>query len=146
MPKTTTTKKELIVDFKLHGIELLEVCVTHPKQPDQDLKVAHFDINIEHRQNPATNLLTAIITIDLFNNQRVFKLGSITASCTFEIANIHEFKDKKSTRFLFPDTFLITINAITISTTRGIMFNQFKGTFLQNAILPIVDPRSYTKP
>lgn len=43
----------------------------------------------------------------------------------------------------FPDNILVTFNSISISTMRGLMFAQFKGTFLHNAILPIIDPGSF---
>ena len=38
------------------------------------------------------------------------------------------------------DIFISTLNSISISTTRGMMFSAFRGTFLHNAILPLIDP------
>jgi hypothetical protein len=143
MPTSTKNKKEILVNFKLNAIELLNTCLNHPKHAISDLKVFHFDIKIVHKLDVENKLIAVIICIDLFNEQRDLKLGSITASCIFEIANIIDFVDTKSNNISLPDDFLITINAITISTARGIMFDQFKGTFLHHAYLPIVDPKSF---
>ena len=44
-----------------------------------------------------------------------------------------------------PENFIITINSVALSTTRGLMFSLFKGTFLQGAILPLLDPSQYKK-
>ena len=35
------------------------------------------------------------------------------------------------------------LNSISLSTLRGAMFNHFKGTFLHEAILPVIDPGSF---
>lgn len=54
------------------------------------------------------------------------------ASCTFNIKNIAEINK-------LPKKAFDTLNDIAISTVRGLMFSSFRGTFLHNAILPIVD-------
>lgn len=143
MSVTTKKKPEIAINFQLKGIELLEACLNHPKQTIPDLKVFHFDMKLEHKLNIENKIIAVVIYVDLFNVQRDVKLGSITSSCIFEIANFTDFLDLKTNNVNLPDDFLITINSITISTARGIMFNQFKGTFLHNAILPIVDPKSF---
>jgi hypothetical protein len=143
MATTTKNKPEISINFQLKGIELLEACLNHPKHAITDLKVFHFDIKLEHKLSVDNKIIAVLIYVDLFNEQRDIKLGSITSSCIFEITNMPDFIDTKSNNINLPEDFLTTINSITISTARGIMFNQFKGTFLHNAFLPIVDPKSF---
>jgi hypothetical protein len=142
---TTIAKKEkeISVSFQLKSIELLEACLNHPKHLNADLKVFHFDIKIGHKLDTDNKMFIALIDIGLFNELRELKLGSLTAHCIFEIENMIDFMDTKTKKINLPDEFIITMNSITISTARGIMFNQFKGTFLHNAILPIVNPGSF---
>jgi hypothetical protein len=142
MSATAKSKQEISINVQLKGIELLEACLNHPKQIP-DLKVFHFDMKLEHKLNIENKFIAVIIYIDIFNVQRDAKLGSITSSCIFEIADFSDFLDPKTNNVNLPEDFLVTINSITISTARGIMFNQFKGTFLHNAFLPIVDPKSF---
>ena len=129
--------------FQLKGIELLEASLNHPNHAIADLKVFHFDIKLEHKLSVENKIIAVLIYVDLFNEQKDIKLGSITSSCIFEVTNMLDFIDTKSNNINFPEDFLTTVNSITISTARGIMFNQFKGTFLHNAFLPIVDPKSF---
>jgi hypothetical protein len=42
-----------------------------------------------------------------------------------------------------PSDIIIAMNSISISTIRGIMFSTFKGTYLHNAFLPVIDPKSF---
>lgn len=143
MSTTLKNKPKISVNFQLKGIELLEACLNHPKHAITDLKVFHFDIKLEHKLSIENKIIAVLIYVNLFNEQKDIKLGSITSSCIFEIANMLDFIDTKSNNINLPEDFLTTVNSITISTARGIMFNQFKGTFLHNAFLPIVDPKSF---
>ena len=136
-------EKEVSVTFQLKGIELLDACLNQPKQSNADLKVFHFDIKIEHKLNTENKLFIALIDFGLFNEQIDLKPGSLTANCIFEVENMNDFMDTKTKKINLPDEFVFTLNSITISTARGIMFNQFKGTFLHNAILPIINPESF---
>ncbi|MDP4292461.1 MAG: hypothetical protein Q8908_15390 [Bacteroidota bacterium] len=144
MSEKAKNKPEISIDVQLKGIELLEACLNHPKQATPDLKVFHFDMKLEHKLNVENKFIAVVFYVDLFNAERDIKLGSVTASCIFEIANIDDFLDSKTQNVNLPEDFLISINSITISTVRGIMFSQFKGTFLHNAFLPIIDPKSFT--
>ncbi len=143
MSATLKNKPKISVNFQLKGIELLEACLNHPKHAITDLKGFHFDIKLEHKLSIENKIIAVLIYVNLFSEQKDIKLGSITSSCIFEISNMLDFIDTKSNNINLPEDFLTTVNSITISTARGIMFNQFKGTFLHNAFLPIVDPKSF---
>lgn len=68
-------------------------------------------------------------------------LGSIKVGVIFEIANFDDYIDEMNKKLTLPDVIFLTFNSIGISTTRGVMFSQFKGTFLHNAFLPVIDPK-----
>ena len=142
---TTSSKKinETIVNFKLIGIELLEASLNHPKNVIPEQTQFHFEIKLEHKINSEKQIFIAIISVDIFNEQKDIKLGSLASSCIFEIENMKDFIDTKNNKINLANDFFNIINSITISTVRGIMFSQFKGTFLHNAYLPIIDPKSF---
>lgn len=139
-PKKTTDKP---VRFQLKGIELLDFCFNHPKQQIPVQMVFNFEIKIEHKILADNNFIAVVVTIEINNGQRESKLGSIMVSCIFEIPELKEYIDPKNNTPELPEEFLTTINSISISTVRGVMFSQFRGTFLHNAILPVVDPKSF---
>ena len=134
--------KEII--FQLKGIELLDVQLNHPEKPLPPQTTFHFDINLEHRINAKNKLVIVVCFIKVVNEDKSLMLGSIKASCIFEVANISDFIDTTQKQINFPENILTTFNSITISTVRGIMFAQFKGTFLHNAHLPVINPQSFT--
>jgi hypothetical protein len=43
------------------------------------------------------------------------------------------------------EAFAETLNSISISTTRGVMFSELKGTILHHAFLPIIDVKALQK-
>jgi hypothetical protein len=143
MPASIKSKKKESITFSLKAVELLDFSMNHPQKPLIDNKLFHFDIKLEHKLNNENKLLISVIYIDLFNEKRDLKLGTVVTSCVFEIANFSDFVDTVNNKINFPDDFLVTINAITISTARGVMFSQFRGTYLHNALLPILDPKSF---
>jgi hypothetical protein len=61
------------------------------------------------------------------------------------VENLEEFRKKDSEEFEIPEFFNTTINSISLSTIRGIMYSHFKGTFLHNTILPIVNPVDFKR-
>jgi len=143
MATKTSKRSELSVSIQLKGIELLESCIVHPKQQISGSNVFHFDIKIEHKVSIEKNIIAVVASVDIFNENKDVKLGSLTSSCIFEIRNIAELVHSSNNQINLPEDMLISLNSITISTARGIMFNQFKGTFLHNAFLPIIDPTSF---
>lgn len=131
------------VSFQLKRIELLDFCFNHPKQQIPARMVFNFEIKIEHKILADNNYIAVVVTIEINNGQRESKLGSIMVSCLFEIPELKEYIDPNNNTPKLPEEFLTTINSISISTVRGVMFSQFSGTFLHNAILPVVDPNSF---
>ena len=136
-------KKDQELNFQIKAIELLSVEINHPKEPLPPQHIFRFDIQTEHKFSIEDHLVNVICSIRILHSNNSKMAGAISCNCIFEIANMQTFitKDKQID---FPEFFVITLNSIAISTVRGIMFSQFKGTFLHDAILPIIDPKSFT--
>lgn len=125
------------------GIELLDFCLNYPKQQMPAQMVFNFDIKLEHKIPADNNLIAVVVTVDIKDESRTKDLGSLMASCIYDVPDIKDYLDNKLKVPKFPDLFIRTVNSITISTVRGLMFSQFRGTFLQNALLPVIDPKSF---
>jgi len=139
------TNKEQQIAFQIKGIELLDFKLNQPKQPLPVQTTFNFNINLEQRISPENKLVIVITTIEILNENNNVLLASVKGSCIFEVANLEEFLPEGSQKVSFPDNILVSFNSISISTMRGIMFSQFKGTYLQNAVLPVIDPTSFIK-
>ena len=137
-------EKNKEIKFQLKGIELLDVQLNHPQKPLPKQITFHFDITLEHRINAENKLVIVICNIKVVNENKSATLGSLKASCIYNVVNIADFIEPDQKQVNFPKDIITTFNSITVSTVRGIMFSQFRGTFLHNAYLPIINPQSFT--
>lgn len=133
------------IKFQIKGIELLDLNIAPPKAPLNGEVIFKFNINIEVKIVNENSLVMAIVSVDILDNVNVDKYGSIKVNCIFWVENFASFLDSETNKVDFPKQFITSINSISISTIRGVMFDQFRGTFLHNAILPIIDPSFLAK-
>lgn len=136
---------ETKVTFQIKGIDLVDIQMNQLKQPLPAQTTFHFNINLEQMINPENKLVIVAVTVVILHEDKTTILASIKASCIFDVANFDEFIAEGTRKVNFPESTIITFNSITISTVRGLMFSQFKGTHLHTAILPVVDPSSFMK-
>ena len=128
------------IKFLIKGIELLDSNITYPKAPLIGDVVFKFDINVEIKIINEQSLIMAIVSVGILDNKTIDKYGFIRVNCIFGIDNFASFVNSETKKVDFPKPFITSLNSIALSTTRGIMFDQFRGTFLNGAILPILDP------
>ena len=129
------------ISFRLKNIELIQSNITpidYILSPDVIFK---FTINIEHLVNIKDNILAIKPNIEIFTEENETILGTLTASLVFEFDNLSAFVIENEIKL--PLDIIIAINSLSISTVRGIMFSTFKGTYLHNDFLPVIDPKAF---
>lgn len=73
--------------------------------------------------------------------------GEIIVNNIFSIKDLEILTEKKEeAKTSIQQNIIELLSSISISTTRGVMAATFKGTYLHNAVLPVVDPKSLSKP
>ncbi len=126
------------VTYKINAIETLDLEIKHPKQQNIDFNTFHFDLKLQHRINAEKKLVFVITNITIMDKEKNNQVGYLETSCIFEVENFNDYLSSDSeSNVKFPDTFINEVNSMAISTTRGIMFSEFKGTFLHKAVLPV---------
>ena len=139
-----TKQKAINADIQLRAVELLANSINPPQSSEVNLTNFNFNINIESKVDSPNKLFFVIVNVEIKCENLKYHLGDISVSCVFNIANFEEIvKIEANGRINIPTPLFETLNSISISTTRGVMFSTFKGTFLHNAILPIVNPRAF---
>ena len=133
------------IQFQFKNIEILDLNLIFPGSLINQLETFHFKIQLHHRINEINKLLFVDTTVDIFHNDETTKLGAIKVTCVFHIKNILDFKPTEEKQFDLPEDFLLKINSITLSTVRGVMYSELKGTFLHNAILPLLNPSKFER-
>jgi len=136
-------KSEAQCTFQLKSIELLDTCMNAPSKPLGPETLFNFDISLEHRIDPAQDILAVVSTILVYTESRDEILGKLRAGCVYQIADLKRFVNPETKEYKLPEPVTTALNSISISTARGLMFSAFRGTFLHAAILPIVDPTKF---
>lgn len=132
------------VEMQIKAIELLNGSLQLPAVPNTTFTIFNFNIGIESKADAPNKLFFVIVHIEIKNDDNSIVLGALSVSCIFEIANFEEvIQIDESGRLDIPQRLIETLNSISISTTRGVMFSTFKGTFLHGAVLPIIDPTQF---
>lgn len=130
------TKKEAFpAEFKIKAIEVLETHI-YPQKKDEKDSPFEFGISIEHHVNPSDESLMVITDVSVSNDKDEL-LGQMKTALVYETKNLLIFEEEM--RVNLTEKEIGYINSIATSTTRGIMFSAFKGTPLQNAIMPIIN-------
>ncbi len=140
MAKTATT--DTPTGIKLTGIELLSSSLNRPDLVAKDQTAFLFGIMVMYEIAMEKKLIFVIANVNIQSLEEKKDVGSISVSLIFEIENFAEVVTIiDDNNFKLTEAVKDVLNAISISTTRGVMFSTFKGTYLHNAILPVVDAR-----
>lgn len=129
------------VSFKIAGIELIEYSIKQPFEVLPEQFESRYNVNIEHKVDKQSKRIICIMTFEVIAEESSLNLANAKIGCIFDIAEINQFIENDSIHI--PEPFVVTINSISLSTCRGVMFGLFRGTYLHNTILPIIDPKSF---
>jgi len=138
--------QEVNLSMQLLNIELLEFTLTRQTKPFEENQPVNFQVGMEQRfdlPNKIAFVATVITIVDNIEEANV--LAKITTSCNFRIENLEGFTNSETRKVLLPELFITTLNAVSISTTRGILFSELRGTHLHGAVLPVMDPSNFQK-
>lgn len=127
------------IGLKIIAVELVSSTLVPPENLAVLTNTFKFKLSVEFIPNIEKQIIITTTHIDVVDNDDKIILGSISVNCIFSFENLEEVINIK------PDgeaTINIAIREKLIdystSTTRGVMFSTFKGTFLHNAILPLL--------
>lgn len=138
----TIEQKEVNIEMQIKAIELLNNSIILPPNAKNPITNFNFNLNIESKADVTKKLVFVIVNVEIKNDDQSLIIGTISVSCVYEIFNFEEvIKIEVDGKINMPPKLVETLNIISISTTRGVMFSTFKGTFLHNAFLPIIDPK-----
>lgn len=132
-------KKAENIEIQIKTIEVLNFALHLPANSNIPFSNFNFNINLEIKADAPKKLVFGIVHVEIKNDKEPTILGSLTSSCIFEISNFEKVvKLSPRGKLELPSHLIEKINAVSISTTRGILFSTFKGTFLQDAVLPLM--------
>lgn len=131
--------------FQIRAVELHELAI-HKATPGFSTGNFNFEINIETNIDRHQKVVITSTKVRINAEDKKTELGRVTCACVFSVDNFEEVVQMKNENTLgLMGNLAETINAISISTTRGLMASELRGTFLHYAFLPVVDVKLLTQ-
>jgi len=127
------------MQFRIVALDILEANLVSPPQSLTKEIVFQFDVNVEHRWNTDDGIFIVVTTISIFSNEKEHLLSNFKTNTIFKIEELANYVDTKNSKNNMPTDVILDLNELAISTARGSLFSFLKGTYLHNAILPIIN-------
>ena len=127
------------VAFSIKGIEIVNSVI---KAPIEIGEISNFNFELKFRTmaNPKEGILSVFsdaVIKDLGINSQV---GQYSALFHYAVSDLDKVLiNTEGNQFEIPQPLVTILLGISVSTLRGLMFEAFKGTFLHDAILPVID-------
>ncbi len=126
-------------EFSIKGIEIVNSIIKAPSEGGT-LSTFNFDIQFRTIPNMQENVLTVFADVVIKDLEKDVQVGQFSAVFHYTVIDLGKVLVKTDGKYLdVPESLSKTLLGISASTLRGLMFGAFKGTFLHNAILPVID-------
>lgn len=125
--------------ISIQEIILIEsVIKPNPQKSNDHVTKLHFSSNIEFKVHEDQELLVSSIRNLVQTHDKVSDLAVINVACVFKIPNLKEYVENKEAGALLNEELIDSLSKITISTSRGVMYEKLRGTYLHQAVLPLL--------
>jgi len=108
-------------------------------KPGEPINIS-FNYLVDLNVIPERSLTMVVTNVDIFISPENTDVGNIKTLCVFEVGdfnNVFDIQSGKPTSI--PLDLEVLLKSTGLSTTRGLIHSEVKGTYLQGAILPLVD-------
>lgn len=126
------------VNVKFTGINIVSKEFREPSNqqvPQQFL----FDIRLETKVNAQLRLVMPFVYVKIKAENVPDYFAQFTIACLFEINDFENVITlNESNLYVVPEALDLTLRGTALSTSRGIIFSEVRGTYLHNAIMPLV--------
>ncbi len=149
MKKTYPDIAPINITFGINEVKLLHFEITQKVkelkgQIVRDLLEFRFDMKSEIIESEKLFVNNLVVTI--FEKQSdvlKIELAKQQTLTSFKIINFEEVIKKVDNELKIPDQLFSLTAGISISTARGMLVMNLKDTLISNAIIPIIDPKTF---
>jgi hypothetical protein len=148
MEHKSQSVKTMELKFAIQGIQIFNFSLdTSPKH--QTMVPNHpytFEINARGLVDITQKIIGIDFMVKIFTDiEKEDKVCELSLRMAFIILNFDEVVTFKETAPIIPDVAMQHLIALTVSTTRGILFEKLQGSFLSKITLPIFDVTKLNK-
>lgn len=134
------------ITYKLKGFFISRFTIVEPGldiTSNFEIQKLKLGLNLDFSNSFEDSTFRIILTItnQYELNSKDIKLLELMLISDFEIDDIQSVIQINDEKFEVPDDLLTTFVSLTYSSARGIIFAKTQGSYLNQFILPIVDPK-----
>jgi hypothetical protein len=131
------------ISFIIENLELLKKNLELPQSSSDEPFKFLFDVGLDVKVNEEQKKTMHVVHITIRSEQTEEALGALSVACFFHVFNFDEISSEIDGNKRIPQEHIDLLNTIAIGAARGIMYSEFRGTFLANAILPVLDIKKF---
>ncbi len=133
-------EKQVQLKYGLEKIITKEFCLKESETKINNDKPIFVVISTNMQINSKEGKIAYLITISLFNNdKKEIEFCKLVLVYLFKVFNLNKLVVEKN-KVKLPDNFVRILTNISYATTRGILYEKLSRTFLENSILPPINP------
>lgn len=123
--------------YKLQGIDLIEKSLTRLNVKDGDQ--FNFNVRTQSAIEDIKNLVIVVIEVNITKSVEPKIIARFVCAFGFEITDMDKSFEKTSdNKYILPTDFENLLKSISISTMRGIIFSELRGTAMHGTIMPVI--------
>lgn len=90
------------------------------------------------------NILNIQVAVKVFlDSGKTTQLGFLSLTNLFKVNDLKNYVNEKSKTYTLPPEMETVFIEISLSHARAVLYSKCAGTFLQNALMPVVDPKIF---
>ncbi len=129
------------IEIKLQylGIDIIERSIVTPENMTEVPANFNFNINVKVQVDVKELTVIPVVSVVISDQPGGTEFGKIIIKNIIKVSNLQDFLVNESNESPLNESVLKMLSETAISTTRGVMWDSFRGTFLHGAILPVID-------
>ena len=126
------------INFRFASIHVMSKRVDELKIENLG-KAFNFQVTVETKVQPTGKLVIPYVYVKIMFVDNTDSIADFTIACAFYIEEFEKvILPNELGVYTVPQDFDNLIRPISISTARGVIASDLKGTYLQNAIMPVI--------
>ncbi len=148
-PAKSSTPAGVHVGLRIDRVDIVEFSLSAASETALEPVDCAFSISLEMTLDAAQKLVSIRVFVTVLtaengqSSEPETVLGKLTTGIAFYIDNYEEAVVHKDNHATVLPGLAVTLNSIALSTARGSFSALFRGTHLDRAILPIIDPKLF---
>lgn len=133
------------IGFRFTDIQIISKLVL--EMPQEGISgIYYFDIRVELRVNADKKCVIPVVSINIRDEKTEVNFAKFSIGCVFEIEDFETYiKFNEQGVHEVPEHLELIFRQTSISTVRGIIYSELRGTYLHTAIMPVVFLNTFKK-